>query len=114
GRTAAISFLLIGGASLAMWLIPSVPVYVISFAILWGSLGGWLAVAPTATARYFGTSDPRMYGVVFLAYGAGALVGPQLAGFIRTATGSWIGVFPYVAAMAVVGFVIAVTVLRKE
>ena len=114
GRTAAISFILIGGASLAMWLFPSVLVYIISFAILWGSLGGWLAIAPTATVRYFGAADPRMYGVVFLAYGAGALVGPQLAGFIRTATGSWIGVFPYVAAMAVVGFLIAVTMLRKE
>lgn len=115
GRVAVISFLLIGGASLAMWFVPSVPVYVVSFAVLWGCLGGWLAIAPTATARYFGTTDyPRMYGVVFLAYGAGALAGPPFAGLIRTVTGSWIGVFPYVAAMAVVGCLIAVTVLRKE
>ncbi|KAF1078327.1 OFA family MFS transporter [Methanogenium sp. MK-MG] len=115
GRTAAISFLMIGGASLAMWAAPTVPVYIVSFAILWGCLGGWLAIAPTATATYFGTADyPRMYGLVFLAYGAGALVGPQLAGFIRTATGSWTGVFPYVAVMAAVGCLIALTLLRKE
>ena len=115
GKTAALSFLLIGGASLAMWLAPWAPVYIISFAVLWGCLGGWLAIAPTATAAYFGTADyPRMYGLVFLAYGAGALAGPQLAGCIRTATGSWTGVFPYVAVMATVGCLIAVTVLREE
>lgn len=115
GMTAALSFLLIGAASLAMWLSPSVPVYIVSFAVLWGCLGGWLAIAPTATAAYFGTADyPRMYGVVFLAYGAGALAGPQLAGFIRAATGSWTGVFPYVAVMAAIGCLTALTVLRRE
>jgi OFA family oxalate/formate antiporter-like MFS transporter len=43
-----------------------------------GMPGGWLAIAPTATASYFGTCDyPRCYGVMFLAYGAGGIVGPQ-------------------------------------
>ncbi|MDK2974937.1 MAG: transporter, family, oxalate/formate antiporter [Methanofollis sp.] len=113
-RTAAtISFLLIGGASAAMWLAPSVWTYVVAFAVLWGCLGGWLAIAPTATAAYFGTGDyPRCYGVVFLAYGAGAIVGPQLAGLVRTATGDYLGVFPYVLVLAVVGFVAARVLLR--
>lgn len=112
-NAAMISFILIAFASLLMWQIPIVPVYILAFAILWGCLGGWLAIAPTTTGSYFGTCDyPRCYGVVFLAYGAGAIAGPQLAGFIKTSTGSYIGVFPYVLALAVVGIVIAFTLMK--
>lgn len=113
GKTAMVSFALIGGASLLMWQAPSTLTYIAAFAVLWGCLGGWLAIAPTATARYFGTCDyPRCYGLVFLAYGAGAIAGPQLAGFIRTTTGGYLGVFPWVLALAAVGFVVAFVLLR--
>ena len=112
-NAAMISFILIALASLFMWQIPIVPVYVIAFAVLWGCLGGWLAIAPTTTASYFGTCDyPRCYGIVFLAYGAGAIAGPQLAGFIKTSTGSYIGVFPYVLVLAGAGIFIAFTMMR--
>ncbi|MBN1432125.1 MAG: OFA family MFS transporter [Methanomicrobiaceae archaeon] len=107
-NTAVVSFLLIAAASFAIWVYPSVPVYIVSFAILWGCLGGWLAIAPAATGRYFGTCDyPRCYGVVFLAYGAGAMAGPQIAGFIRTTTGGYTGVFPYVTVLAMIGIAVA-------
>ncbi len=108
-----VSFVLIMGASVLITLSPSVPVYIISFAVLWGCLGGWLAIAPTATAGYFGTGDyPRCYGVVFLAYGAGAIAGPQLAGYIKNVSGSYIGVFPVVTVLALVGMVIAYLMVR--
>jgi OFA family oxalate/formate antiporter-like MFS transporter len=113
GNTAMISFVLIALASLAMWQVPVPGVYIIAFAVLWGCLGGWLAIAPTATASYFGTCDyPRCYGVVFLAFGAGAIAGPQFAGFIRTTTGSYIGVFPWVFTLAIIGFVIAYILMK--
>jgi MFS family permease len=100
-------------ASLILWQFPTVTVYIIAFAILWGCLGGWLAIAPTATASYFGTCDyPRCYGVMFLAYGAGGIAGPQLAGFIKTSTGSYLGVFPYVLVLAMAGLVIAFALLK--
>ncbi len=107
-KTAMLTFALIALASLAMWQLPLVPVYVIAFSLLWGCLGGWLAIAPTATATYFGIKDyPRCYGVIFLAFGAGAIAGPQTAGFIRTLTGSYIGVFPCVLVSAFIGFIVA-------
>jgi MFS transporter, OFA family, oxalate/formate antiporter len=112
-NTAIVSFVLIAFASLLLWQFPTVTVYIIAFAILWGCLGGWLAIAPTATASYFGTCDyPRCYGVMFLAYGAGGIVGPQLAGFIKTSTGSYLGVFPYVLVLAMAGLVIAFALLK--
>ncbi|RXE57423.1 MFS transporter [Methanoculleus taiwanensis] len=113
GKTAMASFVLIGGASLLMWLVPAEWSYILAFAVLWGCLGGWLAIAPTATASYFGTCDyPRCYGVIFLAYGAGAIAGPQLAGFIEASTGSYLGVFPYIAGLAAVGLIVAFLLMR--
>lgn len=104
-NTALVSFVLIALASIALWIAPVIPVYIISFALLWACLGGWLAIAPTATGTYFGTCDyPRCYGLVFLAYGAGAIAGPLLAGFIKDTTGNYMGVFPYVLVLALVGF----------
>jgi OFA family oxalate/formate antiporter-like MFS transporter len=112
-NTALISFILIALVSVLMWQVPTVPVYILAFVVLWGCLGGWLAIAPTTTGCYFGTGDyPRCYGVLFLAYGAGAIAGPQLAGFIKTSTGSYIGVFPYVMVLSVIGFIIAFTMLK--
>jgi len=112
-NTALLSFVLIAAASALLWQVPSVPVYILSFTILWGCLGGWLAIAPTATGTYFGTCDyPRCYGVVFLAYGAGAIAGPQLAGFIKTTTGNYLGVFPYVLVLALIGTGVAWNLLK--
>jgi len=112
-NTALLSFVLIAGASALLWQLPSIPVYILSFAILWGCLGGWLAIAPAATGCYFGTCDyPRCYGVVFLAYGAGAIAGPMLAGFIKTSTGNYLGVFPYVLVMALIGIGVAWNLLK--
>ncbi len=115
-NAAVVSFVLIALGSLMMWQM-AVPgattIYIVAFAILWMCLGGWLAIAPTATASFFGTCDyPRNYGVVFLAYGIGAIVGPQLAAAIKEMSGSYVGVFPYVALLAGVGIVIALTMLK--
>jgi len=108
-----ISFILIILASSLVCLMPTPVTYIVSFAVLWGCLGGWLAIAPTSTGSFFGTGDfPRCYGVLFLAYGAGAIVGPQLAGLIKTHTGSYLGVFPYVTLLAVLGIFVSLLLLK--
>ncbi|NMB78314.1 MAG: OFA family MFS transporter [Methanomicrobiales archaeon] len=112
-NAAMISFVLIAAGSLLLWQVPGQLTYIVGFALLWGCLGGWLAIAPASTGAYFGTTDyPRCYGVVFLAYGAGAIAGPQLAGFIKTSTGSYLGVFPIVLVLAVIGLIIAYVLLK--
>ncbi|MEN6342501.1 MAG: OFA family MFS transporter [Methanospirillum sp.] len=112
-NTAMLSFGLISVASVLLWRAPVLPIYILSFALLWGAIGAWPAIAPTSTAAFFGTRDyPRCYGLVYLAYGAGALFGPMFAGSVRTMTGSYLGVFPYVAVLAVVGIGIAFWLMR--
>lgn len=112
--TAMLSFVLIIVASLSLYTSPtSIVIYVISFALLWLCLGGWLAIAPTATASYFGTKDyARNYGLVFTAYGVGAVIGNLLASQIKDIFGAYISVFPVVAALAVLGIIVTFTLLK--
>lgn len=114
-NTAVLSFSLIFLASLSIFLNPgSIPVYTISFAILWLNLGGWLAIAPTATAFLFGTKDyARNYGLVYTAYGAGAVIGNLLAGQSKDVFGAYLMVFPFIALLAILGILVALTTLRK-
>ncbi len=42
----------------------------------------------------------------------GALPDRNLAGFIKTSTGSYLGVFPYVLVLAMAGLVIAFALLK--
>jgi MFS family permease len=108
-KTAILSYLLILLASLLIYTFSaSVNAFIVSFCILWLCLGGWLAIAPTATATYFGTKDyARNYGLVFTAYGAGAVIGNILAGQAKDIFGVYISVFPYIAVLAVLGCIVA-------
>jgi len=58
--------------------------YLIAFCLFWLSLGGWLAIAPTSTLTLFNSKNyAKNYGIVFTAYGVGAVLGTILAGEIR-------------------------------
>ena len=113
-KTAIISYVLIMAASLGLYLMPtSLAMYTLSFALLWLCLGGWLAIAPTTTASYFGTKYyARNYGLVFTAYGAGAVIGNMLVGQIKDIFGSYIIAFPVVAALAGVGMIVAFALIK--
>lgn len=111
-RTTAVANLgLIALAALLLWAgsgTSITAVYVVGFAALWLCLGGWLAIAPACTAAYCGTKHygPN-YGLVFTAYGVGAIAGNLLAGSLRDLVGSYAAVFLPVAALAAAGAVAA-------
>lgn len=88
--------------------------YVISFSLLWLTLGGWLAIAPTATATFFGLRFySKNYGLVFTAYGAGAILGVLISGVMRDFFGSYIYVFFLLLLLAIKGIVIAHFFLKQ-
>ncbi|MCK4571160.1 OFA family MFS transporter [Candidatus Bipolaricaulota bacterium] len=114
-NTAALSFVLIlvASALLYLWGEGNSFIYFLAFIILWMNLGGWLAIAPTATATFFGTKHYGMnYGLVFTSYGVGALLGNTLAGIIRDASGGYLPVFLPIMGLAAVGIVISLLWLK--
>jgi MFS family permease len=114
-NTAMITYVLILLASLLMYTnYSSFNAFIIAFAILWGCLGGWLAIAPTATASYFGMKDnAKNYGLVFTAYGAGAIIGGLISAFSKDLSPQ--GYQPFfliVAILAVLGLIVAFMMMK--
>lgn len=92
----------------------TVIIYMVSFALLWLTLGGWLAIAPTATAMYFGLKNySSNYGYIFTAYGIGAALGVSTSGIVRDVFGSYIIVFYPLIFLVIAGCLIAAFLLRK-
>lgn len=114
-NASSLSFVLILAASalIYLWGGKSPVLYFIAFSVLYLNLGGWLAIAPTATATYFGTKHyGQNYGLIFTSYGVGAIAGMLLSGAIRDATGAYLPVFLPVMALAVLGLIISRMFLR--
>jgi OFA family oxalate/formate antiporter-like MFS transporter len=122
-NAAMLTYVLIIAACLLMYTsYSSISAFIVAFAILWGCLGAWLAIAPTATASYFGMKDnAKNYGLVFTAYGVGAVVGgitaAQIAATTKVAAGAtfldaYRPFFLVVAALAAVGIVVAFMLMK--
>ena len=87
--------------------------YTLSFIGFWLCLGGWLAIAPTATAAFFGMKNyARNYGVVFFAYDVGAIIGGIISGQAKDVFGTYTYAFYPTAVLAVVGMVMAFVLLK--
>jgi len=108
-KTMFVSYLLILSASILMLISGegSRVLYGISFSIYWLNLGGWLAIAPTSTIKMFGIKNySENYGVVFTAYGIGALIGVASSGIILDYLGSYNYLFYYIILLSVLGIFI--------
>ncbi|MEN9224999.1 MAG: OFA family MFS transporter [Thermostichus sp. DRC_bins_24] len=100
-------------ASGLMILSGSLLSYWVAFSILWFCLGGWLAMAPTLTLRLFNPDRyAQNYGIVFTAYGVGALTGTLITGRIRDSFGSYSYTFYGMVLLAVLGILVARGLLK--
>ncbi len=116
-HSAVISFVIIFLASIGMLNAgeTKIVLYILCFCCFWLCLGGWLAIAPTSTAIFFGTKHyGKNYGIMFTAYGAGAILGGLISGRIRDIFGSYIYTFYPTAVLAVIGIVIAIFLLKSS
>lgn len=110
-KSAMISYVLIALASAIMLIFAgddTTAVYILAFALLWMALGGWLAIAPTATATFFGlVNNASNYGIVFIAYGLGAIIGNITSGRAKDWFGNYDVAFTMTLVLAIVGLVLA-------
>jgi len=106
GRTAIFSFSSIAFASLLMIYFKgsSSIAFGLAFSIFWFNLGGWLAIAPASTLSMFGAFHySQNYGVVFTAYGIGAVVGVIGSGILVDWFGGYVMIFYLVLALSAIG-----------
>jgi MFS transporter, OFA family, oxalate/formate antiporter len=116
-KAAIISYIMILVASIVLLNTSKGQVanYFFGFGLLWLSLGGWLAIAPVATLSLFNPANyTRNYGIVFTAYGAGALAGTLIAGSAKDIFGSYTNAFMPTAILAVLGILIATFALKPD
>jgi OFA family oxalate/formate antiporter-like MFS transporter len=93
----------------------SIATYLIAFCLITFSFGGWLAIAPTSTLILFRSTDyTKNYGIVFTAFGTGALLGTLTVGHIRDVFGSYTSFFYVTGLLAIVGIVITVFMLKPN
>ena len=113
-NTALITYVLIIAACLLIYTSYASPTaYMIGFITLWGCLGGWLAIAPAATANYFGTKDyAKNYGLLYTAYGVGAVIGGIVSAQAKDLLGAYQPFFLIVAVLAVLGIVLAFVLMK--
>ncbi|TVQ21659.1 MAG: MFS transporter [Leptolyngbya sp. DLM2.Bin15] len=92
-----------------------VATYLVAFCLFWFCLGGWLAIAPTTTLRLFNPDHyAQNYGIVFTAYGVGALLGTLATGQLRDWFGSYTYAFYPMAMLSIVGIIVASTLLKRD
>lgn len=112
---AILTFVIIGIASLMMLSAGKgdVIMYAIAFCGFWLTLGGWLAIGPASTASFFGLEGyAQKYGVVFSAYGLGAIVGGIISGMAKDTFGSYTAAFWPTLILSIIGIFIAFALLR--
>ena len=110
-----LSMVVILVASLVMLKAASgaVVLYTVCFAALWLCLGGWLAIGPTSTTTFFGAKNyARNYSYVFFGYGLAAILANIISGQSKDLFGSYDVAFMIVAALAVVGAILSIVLLK--
>jgi len=115
-KAMTISYFLI--MSSAMGLVTSgkhTLVYILTFSIFWFNLGGWLAIAPTSTLKLYGIKNNNQnYGLVFTAYGVGAIAGVSTSGLILDYYGNYDYVFYYIIVLCMVGIILTTKYINNK
>lgn len=88
--------------------------FVLAFSIMWLNLGGWLSIAPASTINIFGKVNyTSNYGILFTAYGIGAVSQGFVGGYLKEIFGSYIYIFYPVIISCFIGLVIARIFIKK-
>lgn len=103
GRQRAYAAMFVGtGATLLLWAATANAWLLAVFATLFGAFyGGFVAMAPSIIADYFGTRAlGAILGAQYASVAAGALLGPAAAGFVFDFLGSYVGTVLLGAALS--------------
>jgi MFS family permease len=78
--------------------------FILSFSIYWLNLGAWLSIAPNATRLLFGSLGySKNYGIVFTAYGLGAILGIIISGLLMDVFQNYNSIFVFILMLSFFG-----------
>jgi MFS family permease len=112
GRRISFALMYIGaGLMLVMWSVSTAAPALIVFALVFGAFyGGFVAIAPSLAADYFGgRALGSIIGALYSGVAFGALLGAPVAGYAYDFFGSYAGAILAGAALCLVSFAITVT-----
>ena len=113
-RVLTLAFAICSGGLFMIATLTGPWLFVLGLILVGLSFGGFLALYPALTSDYYGTRDLGVnYGLVFTAYGAGAVLGPIMAGFFRTSMDSYIPSFYIAGGLAFLGIIMALLMKRS-
>jgi MFS family permease len=76
--------------------------YIITYGLFWFNLGAWLSIMPSMVKAYYGSNYyARVYGMIFTAYGLGAIISTLISGSIIDALGDTL--YLYIAILGLLG-----------
>lgn len=89
--------------------------FIIAFSLFWFNLGGWLAIAPASTLALYGKEHySQNYGVVFTAYGIGAIIGVLSTGLLKDLTQDYRVIFFVVIVLCAVGLIASQKLVQNK
>ena len=115
GRRVSFGMMYIGaGVMLVMWSMSTSAPALVVFALVFGAFyGGFVAIAPSLAADYFGgRALGSIIGALYSGVGFGALLGSPVAGYAYDFFGSYTGAILAGAALCLVSF--AITMAAPE
>lgn len=90
-------------------------VFIISFSIFWFNLGAWLAIAPTSTLKLYGSKNySRNFGLVYTAYGIGAIAGVSTTGVLLDLHDNYHLIFYFIIGLCLFGILITAKYMKDE
>ena len=93
----------------------SIVLFFIAFSIFWFNVGGWLAIAPTATNNMYGPKHySENYGVVFTAYGIGAVLGVGSSGLLLDTFQNFDYIFYLVIVSCLIGYLLTLLFFKAK
>ncbi len=88
--------------------------YMLSYGLFWFNLGAWLSIMPSMIKKYYDASHyAKIYGMVFTAYGIGAIFSTIISGSIIDIMGSTTYIYVSILIL-IVGALVIINMLRKQ
>jgi len=79
--------------------------YVLTYGLFWFNLGAWLSIMPSMIKTYYGSKHyAKIYGMIFTAYGLGAIISTLISGSIIDALGDTLYLYISILGLLIFGY----------